>query len=144
MLLQKEKEIFQDYIRNKNLRHSEKRMQILDVFIKTEKHLTAEELYRLAQKKNSSIGAATVYRTLKLLRDSGLCRELRLDDGTTRYEHLYGHEHHDHMICTSCGAMVEALDPEIEKLQEKLARAHGFLIKSHKLEIYGKCRKCRK
>jgi Fur family ferric uptake transcriptional regulator len=143
MPIQKEKEIFQDYIRNKSLRHSEKRMQILDVFLKTEKHLTAEELYRLAQKKNSSIGVATVYRALKLFRDCGLCRELRLDDGTTKYEHLYSHKHHDHMICTSCGAIVEVIDPKIEKLQEKLARAHGFKIKSHKLEIYGICRKCR-
>lgn len=141
---QKERGVFQEYIRGKNLRHSEQRMQILDVFLKMEKHLTAEELHRLVQRKNPSIGTATVYRTLKLLRDSGLCRELRLQDGTTRYEHLYEHEHHDHMVCTDCGVLVEVLDPRIEKLQEKLAKDHGFHIKSHKLEIYGICRKCRK
>jgi Fur family ferric uptake transcriptional regulator len=144
MAYRKETEIFQDYIRNKGLRHSDQRMQILDVFLKTERHLTAEELHRLVQKKHSSVGAATVYRTMKLLRESGLCRELRLDDGSTRYEHLYDHEHHDHLVCTSCGALVEVLDPEIEKRQEKLARAHGFRIMSHKLELYGVCRKCRR
>jgi Fur family ferric uptake transcriptional regulator len=138
-----ETEIFEKYVRSRNLRYSEQRMQILDAFLRTEKHLTAEELYRLVQKKNPSIGTATIYRTLKLLRESGLCRELRLDDGTTRYEHLYGHEHHDHLICTSCGSFDEALDPEIEKLQEKLAKERGFQINSHKLEIYGTCRKCR-
>lgn len=144
MIGRKEKEIFEKYIRSKNLRQSEQRMQILDVFLRTEKHLTAEELYKLAQKKNPSIGAATVYRTLKLLRDCGLCRELRFDDGTTRYEHLYGHEHHDHMICTSCGAVIEVLDPEIERLQERLAGKHGFRINNHKLEMYGLCTKCKK
>jgi Fur family ferric uptake transcriptional regulator len=139
---QKEKTLFEEYIRSKNLRHSGQRTQILDVFLKTERHLTAEELHRLVQKKNPSIGTATVYRTMKLLSDSGLCRELKLDDGSTRYEHLYGHEHHDHLVCTGCGTLVEVLDPEIEKLQEKLARAHGFRIRAHKLELYGICKKC--
>jgi Fur family ferric uptake transcriptional regulator len=143
MVHQKEKEIFENYIRSKNLRHSEQRMLILEAFLKTEEHLTAEQLYRLVQKKNPSIGTATIYRTLKLLCESGLCRELRLDDGTTRYEHLYGHEHHDHLICTSCGRIMEVMEPEIEKLQERLAKTRGFQIKSHKLEIYGICRRCR-
>jgi Fur family ferric uptake transcriptional regulator len=118
-------------------------MQILETFLKTEKHLTAEELHRLVQRKNPSIGKVTVYRTLKLLKESWLCRELRPQDGTMRYEHLYEHEHHDHIVCTDCGALVGVVDPRIEKIQEKLTKAHGFHIKSHKLEIYGLCRKCR-
>jgi Fur family ferric uptake transcriptional regulator len=140
---QKEKELFQNYIESRGLRHSEQRMQILDVFLKTEKHLTTEELHKLTQKKHPSIGVATVYRTLKLLIECGLCRELKLEDGITRYEHLYGHEHHDHLVCTQCGALVEVLDAEIERLQDKLARSHGFKIESHKLELYGICRQCR-
>ncbi len=141
---QKERSLFQEYIRNRNLRHSSQRTQILDVFLKTEKHVTAEDLYRMVQKVNPTIGTATVYRTLRLLCDSGICRELKLDDGTSRYEHLYGHEHHDHMICTGCGTMVEVCNPEIERLQEKLAKSHGFRIQNHKLELYGTCRKCSK
>jgi len=144
MVQRKETEIFQDYIRSKGLRHSDQRMQILDVFLKTERHLTAEELYQLVQKKHPSVGTATVYRTMKLLRESGLCRELKLDDGSTRYEHLYDHDHHDHLVCSGCGALVEVIDPEIEKRQEKLALAHGFRIMSHKLDLYGICRKCRR
>jgi Fur family ferric uptake transcriptional regulator len=140
---QKEKEIFQNYIGERGLRHSKQRIHILDVFLKTEKHLTTEELHNLVQKKYPSIGIATVYRTLKLLSDCGLSRELKLEDGTTRYEHLYEHEHHDHLVCTQCGALVEVFDAKIEKLQEKLALTHGFKIQSHKLELYGVCRKCR-
>jgi len=138
-----EQSIFETYVRDKGLKQSGQRKEILLTFLKTEKHLTADELHRLVKKRNPAIGTATVYRTLKLLIESGLCREFRLDDGTARYEHLYGHEHHDHLICTSCGALEEVLDPEIEKLQEKLARGLGFKISSHKLEIYGTCRKCR-
>ena len=116
---------------------------MLWTFLKTEKHLTADELHRLIQKRVPSIGIATVYRTLKLLKECGLSREIRLDDGVTRYEHLYNHEHHDHLICSECGRLVEVFDPEIEKLQEKLAKKHNFKISSHKLEIYGLCSKCR-
>ena len=143
MAFEEEQKIFDDYVRNKGLKQSGQRKDILLTFLKTEKHLTADELYRLVKRKNSAIGTATVYRTLKLLSESGLCREFRLDDGTARYEHLYGHDHHDHLICTSCGGFEEVLDPEIEKLQEKLARKHGFKISNHKMEIYGTCRKCR-
>ncbi len=142
MAFEEEQKIFDEYVRSKGLKHSTQRRDVLLTFLKTEKHLTADELYRLVKKKNESIGTATVYRTLKLLSDSGLCREFRLDDGTARYEHLYGHDHHDHLICTSCGNLLEVVDPEIERLQERLAKKHGFKVGSHKMEIYGTCRKC--
>jgi Fur family ferric uptake transcriptional regulator len=140
----KENEIFDDYVRSRGLKQSSQRKEVLHTFLKTERHLTVDELHHLVKKKNPEIGIATIYRTMKLLRDSGLCREFRLDDGTTRYEHLYNHKHHDHLICSDCGVFIEVLDPEIEKLQEKLAKKHGFRIKNHKLEIYGTCRRCGK
>jgi Fur family ferric uptake transcriptional regulator len=143
MAIRKEEKIFDDFIKGKGLKYSEQRRQVLRAFLKTEKHLTAEDLHLLVKKRFPTIGIATVYRTLKLLRESGLCRELKFDDGTTRYEHLYGHEHHDHLICTECGGLTEVMESEIEKLQERLAKRNGFKIKSHKLEIYGTCKKCR-
>jgi Fur family ferric uptake transcriptional regulator len=143
MPFDEEQKIFHDFVKKKGLKHSDQRRGILLMFLKTEKHLTADELFRLVQKRNPSIGVATVYRALKLICESGLGREFRLDDGTARYEHLYGHDHHDHLICTNCGSFEEVLDPEIEKLQEKLAKKHGFKISNHKMEIYGVCRKCR-
>lgn len=143
MPFEEENRIFDDYVRSRGLRQSSQRKEILWIFLKTESHLTADELYRMVKKKVPEIGIATVYRTLKLLKESGLCREIRLDDGVTRYEHLYNHEHHDHLICSECGDLIEVLDPQIEKLQKRLAKKHGFRIDSHKLEIYGTCRKCR-
>ena len=93
MAIREEEKVFDDFIRAKGLKYSEQRRQVLRAFLRTEKHLTAEELHRLVKKRFPAIGIATVYRTLKLLRESGLCRELKLNDGTTRYEHLYDHEH---------------------------------------------------
>ncbi len=140
----KEKRLFQNFLLENRFKRSVQRKELLDIFLNTNKHLTAEELYRIAKKKNPSIGFATVYRTLKLLCASGLCRELKLDDGITRYEHLYGHGHHDHLICTKCGSFVEVFDPEIEKLQEKLSKVHGFIPQKHRMELYGICSKCQK
>ncbi len=140
---EKEHKIFEDYLKIKDLRHSLQRKEILDIFLDIDKHLTAEELYRIVKSKNSSLGTATVYRTLKLLCECGLCRELRFEDGTTRYEHLYGHEHHDHIICTKCGKFIEVIDPEIERLQERLFKLHGFHPERHRMELYGVCRNCK-
>lgn len=136
-------QVLDEFIRSKNLRHSEQRQQILDVFLKTEKHLTAEDLYNIVKKKNPSIGYATIYRSLKLFSEAGLCRELKVNDGTTRYEHLYNHKHHDHLICTKCGKFVEIESPEIEALQEQLAKKNGFELIKHRLELYGLCSACK-
>ncbi len=144
MHFKKEREIFEDFIRSKGLRHTGQRMEILENFLRSERHLTADELYRMVTKKNPSIGYATIYRTIKLLCECGLCKELKLEDGVTRYEHLYGHEHHDHLICISCGKFVEVIDPGIERIQEDLAEEKGFILKRHRLEMYGICKRCRK
>ena len=102
--------IFQQFLADKNLKHSQKRDWILEIFLRIEKHLTAEDLWSAVRKKHPSVGFATVYRTMKLLCKSGMCRELIFEDGTTRYEHKYGHEHHDHLICTECGRCLEVVD----------------------------------
>jgi len=143
MAFKAEQQIFNDFVRGKGLKQSDQRQEILMTFLKIEKHLTADELYRLVKKKNPKIGFATIYRTLKLLCESGLCRELKLEDGSVRYEHLYGHDHHDHLICVKCGKFIEVVDPEIEKLQERLAKKEGFTLQGHKLLMYGICRECR-
>ncbi len=143
MAHKEEFEVLENFIRSKNLRRSDQRQQILDVFLKTERHLTAEDLYNIVKKKNPSIGYATIYRSLKLFSEAGLCRELQVDDGTTRYEHLYNHRHHDHLICTKCGKFVEIESPEIEALQDQLAKKNGFELIKHRLELYGLCGVCK-
>ena len=80
------------------------------------------------KKRDNSIGQATVYRTLKLLNESGLIEPLDFADGVTRYEPSYGEEHHDHLICERCGRNIEILDKTIENRQEELAAKHGFTL----------------
>ena len=141
--MSKELGIFIDYLKKKDLKLTGQRKIILEVFLKTERHLTSEDLYNIAKKKDRSIGHATVFRTLKLLREAGIAKEVTLGDGKTRYEHKYGHEHHDHLICLECGRFIEAVDSKIEKLQDELCKSHDFKPKRHKMEIVGICKKCR-
>jgi Fur family ferric uptake transcriptional regulator len=106
--------------------------------------MSIEELYLKLRAKHPGIGYATVYRTLKLFADAGIANEIHFGDGQTRYEHLNEGEHHDHLVCSRCGAIEEFENETIEKLQDEVARTHGFLIETHKLELYGLCEKCRK
>ena len=95
------------------------------------------------KKKNPDIGYTTVYRTMKILEEADLCNEIDLGDGISRFEHRYGHEHHDHLICVKCGSYTEVIKPEIEKLQDELAKERRFIPLKHKLQVFGICRKCK-
>ena len=137
-----EKEFFLEHIQKAGLRRTAQRDLILEIFLQTEEHLTSEDLYWLVQKQDPSVGHTTVYRTLKLLTEAGLAREVRFGDNKTYYEHQYNHEHHDHLICTECGKVVEFFAPEIEALQDATAIKFGFLPTNHSLRLWGICEQC--
>jgi Fur family ferric uptake transcriptional regulator len=139
-----EKRIFLEHIQKAGLRRTGQRDLILEIFLSTERHLTSEDLYWLVQKKDSSVGHTTVYRTLKLLTEAGLAREVRFGDNKTYYEHHYNHEHHDHMICTECGRVIEFFSQEIESLQDAMAEKFDFLPTHHSLRMWGICSECQK
>jgi len=136
------KEIFDKYIAAKGMRKTAPRDTIVKIFLQTEKHVSTEELYNIVSKKDPGIGYATVARTIKLLNEAGLCRIVDLGDGTLRYEHEYKHQHHDHLVCTCCGKLVEIYDKKLEKVQEDLVKKHGFTQTSHRLNIFGLCPQC--
>ena len=138
-----EQEVFHRHIQKKGLKRTTQREVILDVFLKTEDHLSSEDLYRLVQKEDPTIGQTTVYRTLKLLTEAGLAREVRFGDGRTHYEHNYKHQHHDHMICSECGKIIEFFSAELEALQDAMAEKHGFEVTHHLLRIIGLCSDCK-
>ena len=138
------KQIFQQFISSKGLKTTRQRDVILDAFLSSDRHMSIEDLYLKLRVKNPRIGYATVYRTLKLFAESGIAREIQFGDGQTRYEHVAEGEHHDHLVCTRCGAIIEFENETIEKLQSDVADSYGFLIETHKLELYGICAKCRK
>lgn len=137
-----EKAIFLDHMQRLGLRRTAQRDLILEIFLKTEEHLTSEDLYFLVHREDPSVGHTTVYRTLKLLTEAGLAREVRFGDNKTYYEHHFNHEHHDHMICTECGKVIEFFSQEIENLQDQMAANFGFLPTHHSLRLWGVCDEC--
>ena len=137
------KKLFHDFITRKGLKSTRQRDIILDCFLSSERHMSIEELYLKLRSKHPGIGYATVYRTLKLFAEAGIANEIQFGDGQTRYEHVSEGEHHDHLVCTRCGAITEFENETIEKLQDQVAENYGFLIETHKLELYGSCSKCR-
>jgi len=133
-----------EYLANKGLKSTSQRDKILEIFIEAGQHLSAEDLYARVKKVYPRIGFATVYRTLKLLAEAGLAQGRRFEGGFTRYEHIRPEAHHDHLICTQCGAIIEFENERIEALQRDIARKNRFVVQSHKLELYGLCVGCRK
>lgn len=132
-----------DYLARHGLKSTVQRDLIISEFFKSRGHISADELHAKLRETHSSIGLATVYRTLKILADAGLAHERRFNDGFTRYEYYAPDDtHHDHIVCVGCGAVEEFENTEIEKLQERVAAKHHFKMLDHKLEIYGLCAKC--
>jgi Fur family ferric uptake transcriptional regulator len=133
------------YIEEHGLKHSRQRDRIAETFFAMGGHVSVEELVARVRRIDPRISVATVYRTMRLLADSGLAIARQFGGaGQTRYEAASGKEHHDHLICTSCGDIVEFANERIESLQELVARRHGFEVESHRLELYGRCARCRR
>lgn len=132
-----------DHVQRNKLKSSSRRELILETFASIGRHVTAEELLRAVRERDEKIGAATVYRTLRVFQESGIVAERHFEGGATRFE-LVGDDHHDHLICTSCGTIVEFEDDDIEREQQRIAARHGFELRSHRHELYGLCANCRK
>jgi len=137
-----ETQVLTDYLRERNLKVTPHRELILETFLDHEGHRSVEDIYRSVKELDPRIGYTTVYRTMKILTECGLAREIDLADGITRYEHLFNLAHHDHMICMECGASIEFFNSEIEAVQDAASEQLGFKVLDHKLQIYGVCRDC--
>jgi Fur family ferric uptake transcriptional regulator len=132
-----------DYIARRGLKHSRQREQIAQIFFGLQGHVSVDELLVRARREDPRVSLATVYRTMKLLAESGLAAVRQFGDGQTRYELAAGRAHHDHLICVDCGEIVEFSNQQIEALQAEVARRHGFEVERHRLELYGRCARCR-
>ncbi len=120
----------------KGVRITEQRRTVATVLEEAEDHPDVEELHRRASRLDPKISLATVYRTVKLFEDRGLLERREFGDGRARWENAQ-REHHDHLIDTESGAVIEFVDPEIEALQERIARRLGYRLTGHRLELYG-------
>ncbi|MEM9585258.1 MAG: Fur family transcriptional regulator [Pseudomonadota bacterium] len=120
----------------KGLRMTGQRIVIAEILEEAQDHPDVEELHARAIKKDAEISIATVYRTVKLFEEAGLLERLEFGDGRARYEDAE-REHHDHLIDVQTGEIIEFVDPEIEELQERIAKRLGYKLKGHRLELYG-------
>jgi len=127
------------YMAAHGLKQTRQRQVLFEIFVGTEEHLAVEQLLVQAQARLPGIGYATVYRTLKLFAEAGIALERRFQDGQTRYEAWAAGEHHDHLICRTCGHIFEFEDELIESRQAEVARSRGLSLVSHRHDIYGEC-----
>jgi Fur family transcriptional regulator, ferric uptake regulator len=132
------------HMNKKGLRSTDQRRLIVETFFKIGDHISIEELLAAVRSEDPKVGYATVYRTLKLLAECGVAFERRFGDGLTRYELADDEAHHDHLICIECGKIQEFEEPDIETLQEAVAKKYGYEVRSHKHELYGVCPECQK
>ena len=139
----KTRKAFLDHLRVKRLKITSQRLSILETFTTHGGHVTAEDLHRKLLRGGKRVGAATVYRTLKLLTECGIAKEAKFREGVTMFEPDVERAHHDHLVCTACGRTVEFYNDTIEKLQETIAKRHGFTITTHRMNLFGVCRDCR-
>lgn len=128
----------------RGLNTTKQRINIAKIFFCMAGHHSLEEIYQEVHKKHPSIGQTTVYRTIKLLCEVGLAEELHVGEGFARYEVSTAKQHHDHLVCKECGKTVEFTLPEVEKIQNDLAKSHGFVLLDHQHILLGVCEDCRK
>lgn len=138
-----ERRQFERLLRQQRMGRLGDRMAVLETFLTSEEHHTAQGWHNLLKQSGVDLGEAFVAETLELLVKFGLAMRREFEGGPPRYEHRHLGEHHDHLICTACGSISEFHDPELEAMKSRAASQHGFHALRHKLQIYGLCEKCR-
>ncbi|HLI79470.1 MAG TPA: transcriptional repressor [Candidatus Binataceae bacterium] len=134
-------ELFHSRLKDRGLKSTGQRDDIARVFFGLGQHISAERLYAEVKKINPHVGYATIYRTLRLLKECELVSERHFDDGQARYE-VVSDKHHDHFICERCGKIIEFENEGLERLQEMVARELKATLTRHKMELYGICAEC--
>ena len=128
-------------LKNICLKATVPRLKILEIFqTSDERHMSAEDVYRILLAEHMDIGLATVYRVLTQFEQAGLLSRNNFESGKAIYELNEG-KHHDHLVCLDCGRVEEFFDAEIEQRQQSIARARGFALQEHALSLYGNCTK---
>ena len=131
------------YLKEQGHKFSKKRAAVIEYFVNTDRHFTVEQLYLELKKKYTGLGYSTVYRTLKLLVDSGVATVHHFGEEDARFELVHKEDHHDHFVCKQCGKIVEFCSGNIERLQLEVARRYGFTVEDHELQLFGLCKTCR-
>ena len=135
--------LFRSFISQKGLRNTPEREDIIKVIFGDHNHFDVDDLYLRLRHKNSKVSKASIYRNIPLIMECGLIKEVWHEDGHMHYEHTYGHRHHCHLRCITCGKVVEFVERDLERISERLGSSNDFEIINHRLDITGYCSKCR-
>ncbi|RUM47082.1 MAG: transcriptional repressor [Hydrogenothermus sp.] len=135
------KKQFKDFIKRRGLKFTSQRESVLEEILNVKGHFEIEDMVKRIKEKDIPVSRATVYRTLNILKEMGLVNEVIKYRNKTIYE-ISLKQHHDHLICTKCGSIIEFSEEEIEKLQDKICKEYGFKPETHRLEIFGICKNC--
>jgi Fur family ferric uptake transcriptional regulator len=135
---------FQGFLQHQRLKLTNERRALVREIFGAHYHFEADELLEHMREKRLKISRATVYRTLDLLVKSGMVRRVHLGEDHYHYERVTENSHHDHLICTTCGGVIEFHDPELEQRQLRICARRGFTPTFHNLQILGICSRCRR
>ncbi len=138
-----ELELFHNYLRKNGLKKTYQKDLILRTFLGCEGHMSVEDVHQKVRRKDRKVGVVTVFRTLKSLAACGIAREITLGDGLTRFEHGFRHPHHHHIVCTECHKTIEFVDPELERIQDRVVAKYNFESVHPRFQIHGVCEDCR-
>lgn len=133
---------FRQFLRERGLKYTGERHEVLQLFLAAERHLEAEELLSKAQAAGSRVSRATIYRTLDLFVQAGLARKVRLGAEHYYFEHVLGRRQHEHMICLGCDKVIEWYDPKLAALLRDNLERHGFTAARSSVQIFGYCSDC--
>jgi len=135
-------ELFKNYLDEKGLRNTPAREIIVREIFSTHDHFDVDTLYLHLRNKKKNISRASIYRTIPLLIESGLIKEVFFEDGHMHYEHIHGHDHHCHFRCLDCRKIIEFKEEEIIDIKKKFSKRIEFEVTGHKLELFGYCKSC--
>ncbi len=134
---------FRDILRRERLKFTPQRVAVLEEIVRDSGHRECEDIYMALRQNGSHVSRATIYRTMDILVKNEFVRKMEFGDGRARYESKVDNSHHDHMICTSCGEILEFVDHNIEDIQDKIAKRYHFKLQRHIHQLFGLCKKCR-
>lgn len=136
------RETFRGFLRDRGIKDTAQRRMVLEVALDLRDHFEADQLLKLLRERGSKVGKATLYRTLPLLVDCGILKQVRFDQKQAYYEHAFGEPPHDHMVCRRCGKIIEFAADETLELRNRIAKEHYFHVISHRFQICGLCWEC--
>ncbi|MCL2330289.1 MAG: transcriptional repressor [Phycisphaerae bacterium] len=136
--------VFRAYLHDRGLKYTPERRMLLEEILRTHEHFEAEQLLIDMRQAGKRVAKATIYRTLPLLVECGIVKQLQLGGKMARYEHVLGHAPHDHLVCRQCGQIIEFDSSQVADLRDAIARQHGFEPSGHRFQIMGLCSNCKK